>query len=261
MKPLFPRIAQAAILPFLVWSAAKIQGQVFQPGNLVLLRLGDNTQTLVNSGNTIYLDGYNRSGALLTSVRLPDNGSTSLILSGTAGTEGGLTRSLDGRLLAVMGYNTNRGSTLAGSLSSQSGAAVPRAVATVDAFGSFTLIQASPLLYSATNPRCTATDGTNNFWTAGGTGGTYYVSPPQDPVTIQNTIANTRYIRARNGNLFFSTRSGTEGLYTFSAGGLPKGSAGTALVLATGANSQPTGFDLNPAMTLVYVADQRANNA
>src|SRR5690349_14827277 len=119
MKPLFPRIAQAAILPFLVWSAAKIQGQVFQPGNLVLLRLGDNTQTLVNSGNTIYLDGYNRSGALLTSVRLPDNGSTSLILSGTAGTEGGLTRSLDGRLLAVMGYNTNRGSTLAGSLSSQ----------------------------------------------------------------------------------------------------------------------------------------------
>ena len=261
MKRLFPRIAKVAILTVLVWSGVKSQGQVFQPGNLVILRLGDGTQVLVNSGNTIYLDGYARSGALLNSVRLPDTGSTSLILSGTAATEGGLTRSLDGRELGLMGYNTNRGSTLSGSLSSQSGAAVPRAVATVDAFGNYTLVQASPLLYSATNPRCSATDGTNNFWTAGGAAGTYYVSPPQAPVTVQNTVANTRYIRTRNGNLYFTTRSGTAGLYTFSAGGLPKTSAGTALVLSTGANSQPTGFDINQCLTLAYVADQRANNA
>ena len=260
MKRLFGRILAVGSVLQLVGAGVSTQAQFFQPGNLVVLRLGDNTQLLINTGNTIYLDAYARSGALVNSVRVPDSGSTALILSGVAGTEGGLTRSLDARGLTFTGYCTNRGSALSGSLSSQTGAAVPRGVATVDAFGNYTVTESSPLLYSASNPRAAAADGTNSFWTAGGADGTYYVNPPQGPVTVQNTIANTRYIRARSGDLFFTTRSGTAGLYTFTAGGLPKSSAGTALLFTTGANSQPTGFDLDRTLTLAYIADQRSGS-
>jgi len=251
------RIVLATARWFGLVLALPAHAQSFQPGNLVVLRLGDKTQMLVNSGNTLYLDQYTTGGSLINSLQIPDNGAGALILSGTAATEGGLTRSLDARILAVTAYHTNRGSALSGSLSSQNGATVPRAVGTIDAFGVFKLAQSSPTLYSGTNPRCVATDGTNNFWAAGGAGGTYYLNPPQPPVLIQGGIANTRYLRTRGGNAYFTTRFGTEGLYTFVGGGLPVTNAGTRIVLATGANSQPAGFDLNSGLTLAYVADQR----
>ena len=205
MSRSFSKLTCRFAMLLFICTSPRGEAQIFQPGNLVILRLGDPTQFLVNSGNTIYLDEYTRSGALMRSVTVPDNGSTALILSGTAATEGGLTRSLDGRELALIGYCTNRGSTLSGSLSSQTGASVPRGVATVDAFGNYNLLETSLPLYSGTNPRCVIGDGTNNFWTAGGDAGTYYLAPPVAPVTIQNTILNTRYIRVRNGNLYFTT--------------------------------------------------------
>jgi hypothetical protein len=230
--------------------------QSFTPGNLSVLRVGNGAEALVSSGNSLFVDQYSTAGAFVSSVALPDTGSDALLLSGASSSEGGFTRSLDRSLLVLGGYNTNRGS-VSGSLSSQSGTAVPRAIATIDAFGAYHLVQASPTLYSSNNIRCAVADGTNNFWTAGNPSGTYYLNPPQAPLAIQTAGANTRQVRIINGTLYFSTQAGTVGLYTFQGGGLPKSADSTMLVFATGANTQPAGFAMNSALTTTYVADQR----
>ena len=230
--------------------------QSFTAGNLAVLRVGDGTQTLVSSGNSLFVDQYTVGGAFVNSVAVPDSGSSALLVSGTAGSEGGLTRSLDRSLLVIAGYHTNRGS-VSGSLSSQPASAVPRAVGAVDAFAAYNLAQASTTLYSSNNIRCATSDGTNGFWTAGSPGGTFYLSPPQAPVEIQAAGANTRLIKIMLNNLYFSTQAGTAGVYTFQGEGLPKSAANSVLVIGTGANSQPAGFAINPALTIAYVADQR----
>jgi len=232
--------------------------QSFTPGNLVVFRIGDGTEALTNSGNTIFVDQYSPSGGLVNSTAVPDTGGGALILSGVSGSEGGLTRSMDRSLLVFGGYNTNRGS-VTGSLSAQSGTAVPRAVATLDAFGAYQLQQSSTTLYSSNNIRGATSDGTNHFWTSGNPGGTFFLSPPQAPVDLQLVAANTRQVKIINGTLYFSTQAGTEGIYTFEGGGLPESAANPVLVISTGANSQPAGFAINPALNTAYIADQRPN--
>src|SRR3954447_23120050 len=80
----------------------------FLPGNLAVERIGDGTQTLANTGNTINLDQYTPAGVLVNTNTIPDSGSGSLIVSGTATSEGIVSRSGDGRYLVVAGYNTAR---------------------------------------------------------------------------------------------------------------------------------------------------------
>lgn len=230
--------------------------QSFSPGNLAILRVGNGTETLVSSGNSLFIDQYTTNGSFLSTVSVPDSGTGALLLSGASSSEGGLTRSMDRSMLVIAGYDTNRGS-VSGSLSSQSAALVPRAVSTIDAFATYHLAGASTSLYSSNNIRCAASDGTNNFWTAGNPGGTYFFNPPQAPVEVQTSGANTRQVKIIDGALYFSTQAGTAGLYTFPGGGLPKSAATAVLLFGTGANSQPAGFALNSTLTTAYVADQR----
>lgn len=231
--------------------------QFFTPGHLAVLRAGNGTETLTSSGNSLFIDQYTEAGSLVNTTALPDTGATALLESGTASSEGGLTRSMDHSFLVFAGYNTNRGS-VSGSLSSQSGAAVPRAVAVLDAFQNYQLFKGGSTLYSSNNIRGATSDGTNNFWTAGNPGGTFYLAPPAAPVEIQTAGGNTRQVKIVGGNLYFSTQAGTAGIYTFQGGGLPTSAANPVLLFATGANSQPAGFAMNLALTTAYVADQRA---
>ena len=69
-----------------------------------MLRLGNGSQTLLNSGNTLFLDQYTTTGGFVGSAAIPDNGTNALIVSGTAGSEGGLTRSADRTTLTFAGY-------------------------------------------------------------------------------------------------------------------------------------------------------------
>ncbi|HLH53478.1 MAG TPA: immunoglobulin domain-containing protein [Verrucomicrobiae bacterium] len=232
------------------------EGQVFTPGHLAVLRVGNGTETLINSGNTVFIDQYTESGTLVNTTALPDTGATALIESGTASSEGGLTRSMDYSELVLAGYNTNRGS-VSGSLSSQPAAAVPRVIGVIDAFQNYQVFNGGPTLYNSNNVRGAASDGTNHFWTAGNGGGTFYMAPPQTPVPIQSG-GNTRSTKIVGGSLYYSTQAGTAGIYGFQGGGLPTSAATPILLVPTGLNSQPAGFAMNLALTIAYVADQRA---
>jgi hypothetical protein len=253
---------------FLTVASGWAASPYFSPGNLTVVRCGDGTQTLVSSGNTIFIDQYATNGALVSTTNIPDTGTNALILSGVASSEGGLTLSIDRTTLAFTGYSANRGSVTGASLSSTTSANVPRVIATLDAFGNYTIGQSTTSLFSGQNPRYAATDGTNDFWVVGGASGVVYFNPPADPIQINTSIANNRALKIAGGNIYFSTQKGAPiGLYTFTStpggytpAGLPTtASVGTNLLFATGSASAPEGFALNPAVTVAYVADSGGN--
>ncbi len=224
----------------------------FFPSNLVVLRVGDGAQTLTNSGNTLFLDQFAPNGAFVSTMALPDSGSSALLISGVASSEGYMTLSGDGRLLAVAGYNTNRG-VLTSSLSSSASANVPRAIGTIDGAGKFALAATTSVEYSGDNLRAGATDGGNNFWGAGSGDGTWYFGNTAASRSVQINVANCRVINVINGGLLFSTQNGTHGLYAL--GGLPTNTAVTNLLFATGGTSSPEDFAVNEATNLAYIAD------
>ena len=222
----------------------------------MVLRVGDGAQTLTNSGNTLFLDQFASNGAYVNSMALPDNGASALLISGVATSEGYMTLSGDGRLLAVAGYNTNRG-VLATSLSSSASSDVPRVIGTIDGAGNYTLAASTSVQYSADNLRAGATDGSNNFWGAGSADGTWYFGNTAAAATVQSSVPNCRVINVVNGSLVFSTQTGDGGL--FSLGGLPETTATPNRLFATGNSSSPEDFAINPAANLAYVADDSSS--
>jgi hypothetical protein len=230
----------------------------FLPGNLALVRLGDGTQTLGNTGNTVFIDQYTPLGGLVNSLQIPDSGPSALIMSGNATSEGALSLSGDGHYLAIAGYNTTR--PFGSSLASSTSATVPRGIGSIGANGSYTLAATTTSQYSANNIRGGATDGANNFWGSGANSGTYYFGNNAAPGTVQSTVANTRVIADIGGNLFFSTSSGTSrGVWEIP--GTPTGAGTASVLLNTGSSGSAYDFAFNPSMTIAYVADDTSSAA
>jgi hypothetical protein len=248
---------------------AQAQSPSFIPGNLAVLRWGDGTQPLAASGNSVFIDQLSTVGtnaSPVNSVSVPDSGTNALILDGTAISEGGLTRSMDGTVLCFAGYNTNLNSGVA-VLGNTAATVIPRNLATLDAFGTYNEVQTITGYYSTQSPRFAVTDGTNNVWVAAGINGIIYFNPPSSSQPISTSLINNRAIRIFGGNLYFSTQKASptanNGLYTFTttpgsytpAGLATTPSVGTNLVFATGSASAISDFAINGDSTLAYVAD------
>jgi hypothetical protein len=233
-------------------SAAAYSALQFVAGNLAVLRVGDGVESLSSKGNSVFIDQFSTNGALCNSIAVPDNASNSLVISGSASSEGGLTLSGDGRLLLLAGYRvalTNSASSLSGATA----AAVPRVLAVLDGNGAFALVGCTSNQFSKNNIRSGVSDGCGNYWGAGANSGTVYFGDAT-PATVQSNVANTRIIQQLGGNLCFSTGSGTAGLYRIA--GTPRQSNGApALVLSAAAASSPYGFAFNTNFTTAYVAD------
>ena len=80
-----------------------------------------------------------------------------------------MTRSADGRLLVLGGYNIalTNAAVWVPPLANASCQHVPRALGVVDALGNFTLVGVTTNQYSGNNMRSGATDGRGNYWGAG----------------------------------------------------------------------------------------------
>ena len=232
--------------------AGNSSGAAFTAGNLAVLRIGDGTTNLVSSGNSVFIDQFTTNGTLAGSIAIPDNATNALIISGSASSEGALTRSADGRLLVIGGYNialTNSASSLANS----SATAVPRAVGVVDALGNFALVGVTTNQYSANNMRSGTSDGHGNYWGAGATSGTFYFGGGPTN-TVQTNVVNSIAIQAIGGNLYFSTQKITNGIWKIP--GTPTVPVTNAAVfLNAGTKASTYGFALNAAATTAYLAD------
>jgi hypothetical protein len=226
------------------------------PTNLVVVRVGDGSQTLTTSGNSVFLDQYTTAGAYVNTLFIPDTGASALIesgpdLAGSVITGAALTRSADKRLLALSGYNVALGNATA--LQNTFSTNVPRGIVTVDAAGQVTLALADTNAYSGAHFRGAATDGANNFWGSGSTEGTWYFGLSSTSAVIQTTFVNTRSVDIFNGNLYtLASASGANGLVKFN--GLPTTDQGTVANILSGFSSvTTTDFAVDPTDSTIYV--------
>ncbi|MBY0275122.1 CehA/McbA family metallohydrolase [Candidatus Binatia bacterium] len=270
-----PRIAMLAAMTLLcsVAVASPANAAPFASGNVVVYRVGSGIGSLVNTGSPVFLDEYTTAGALVQSIPLPTAASGAnkqLIASGTATSEGLLTRSSDGTKLLLSGYATNPGG--ATSLSTTSGATVPRTVGVVDALGNVDTSRALTDFATSNTPRSLASVDGGGVWVAGGAGGVRYSGSTSDTTSsdlTSGTLANVRHLQIFGGQLYLSSGSGTN---TFRGvdvvgTGLPTSGAQTVTRLAglTDASNPSTyGFflaDLDAGVAgfdTLYVADDGA---
>jgi hypothetical protein len=247
-------ISMAALL---ITSMTAAQAQ-FTAGDLVVLRDGTGGAALSSAGTAIFLDQYTTGGTFVNSLAIPTTTATSgLVNSGTATSEGALTLSANGQYLVFAGYNANAGTT---GIASTTSANDPRGVATVDANGNYSLAATSSSFFSGNNIRSATTDGSGNFWAAGGNSGQVYIGTGT-AAAVSTNVANSRVIQDIGGNLYYSTGSGSRGIYEIS--GTPASGSATANVLIPtgtqfGTGSSPYDFAFDSGMDTAYVADSDA---
>ena len=229
----------------------------FTAGDLVVLQVGNGSATLTSAGTPIFLDDFSTSPSdLVSSLSIPSTGADALVNSGTATSEGELSLSANGEDIVLAGYNTSAGTT---SVASSTAANVPRALATVDASGDYSLVATTSSSFSGNNIRSGTTDGAGNFWAAGANTGIVYMGTGT-PGAISTTSVNNRLVQDIGGNLYFSTGSGSsKGIYEIT--GTPTSGPNTAVSVintSTLGSGSPYGFAFSPNMMTAYVADSDA---
>lgn len=199
-------VAVAAV-PFLTSSNA--DAARFSIDNLVVYRVGSGA-ALTNAAAPVFLDEYTQAGALVQSVALPtapSDGNAALTASGLSRSEGLISRSADGKYLAVTGYDAAPGATgpSGTSLTSSAPGSVARVVGILDANG---IADTSTALTAASAPkiiRSAYTDGDRIWATGGDKGITTTTLGAATGTTVAGTAtSNFSSLTAQGGQLFAS---------------------------------------------------------
>ena len=230
-----------------------------------VVRVGAAGGTLAGAPTATFLDTYYPLvGAVpVSTVALPTAAAGSeqpLTLSGTATSEGGLSRSADGRYLTLAGYAVapSVGGTTTGA---------SRVVGRVDATGAAdTSTTLAATAFAGSNVRgATSVDGTS-FWVSGtasssANGGVWYLAfgATAGGTQITDTPSNMRMVDIFGGQLYGTSGSGSDTTVlaiSSAASTLPTmtGATATPLPGLTATGKSPYGFVLLGASTL-YIAD------
>lgn len=220
----FPKMS-ALVLALSTASAA--QAAPFTAGNLLIERIGTGASALTSAATAVFVDEYTTSGTLVQSVALPTSGTNQTTTSGTATSEGLVNLSTNGSTLLVPGYNAAVGTaSIAGTT------AAPREATQVSLNGTVTGSTTFGTLLSGNNVRSAASvDGVNIY--ASGANGIVYAPAGGSAVSINST--NTRDLEIAGGQLYYSTGSGTQGIYAL-GNGLPTAAGATGSLIAAVTN-------------------------
>jgi hypothetical protein len=239
----------------LVYLEERLAPAAFTPGNIVVVRVGDGTSTLTNTGNAVFLDEFTPTGTLVQSIAMPTTVSGTnkqLILSGTATSEGMLNRSVDGRYLLLTGYGRDLGGT--GSLSGTASGTVNRVVGRVDVLGNVDTTTALSDFSSGNNPRSVASTNGTDLWVGGGAGSVRYTTLGSTTSTqLNTTITNIRHVQIADEQLYISTASGSSVRIQTVGTGLPITSGQTMTGLP--------GFTTSASTYGYFFADLRQHRA
>jgi hypothetical protein len=204
--------------------------------------------------------------ALGATVALPTAASGANLpftLSGSATSEGALSRSVDGRYVTAAGYAAAPGTS---GVSGTSTATVNRVGARVDAAGTVDTSTHLTSLMSGNNVRgATSIDG-SAYWLSGASNGLVYVAHSASSGTnLVSAPGNTRVAGIFGGQAYVSSQAASYvGIDSVGAGVPTTGGQTSALVAASGASGSPYAFaflDLSSSVAGVdtlYVADDRA---
>jgi hypothetical protein len=235
----------------------------FTPGDIAVYRVGDGTETLSSSGNSVFVDEFTPSGGFVQSISMAADtvnagNSNTLISHGLLTNEGMLTRAADGQSLAMPGYSVALGS-LANSTSK-------RVVGILQVDGGVDL-STTGVFNQGANFRSTFRNG-NQIYTLGGsnTAGLAMVTKgTTSGSTLIYTGSLTRTVNIFGGQLYMSSVSGSLRLTTVGTG-TPTTSGQTATNLpgfpTSGSPYQFFFADLTSSVAGVdtlYVADDGSN--
>jgi len=238
--------SSAAILTVIDENSIVINANATATGSSITLSFNITQGTW---GSTIAVEEYLPNTQNQTSpnfsLSLPSAGSAKIVCGATTTSNGGITRSENGRYLIIPGYNANLGD-----LSSSFTLPAIRTVNGAGTIGSGIQASASGWFSSANDYRGAASDDGTNFWTSGGSLGIRYSVNGTNVTTVSNTSTNTRVVNIFNGQLFYSTGSGTDGIYLVGAG-KPTAPASPSTI-AVGATS-PYAFSVSPDGLTIYV--------
>ena len=191
----------------------------FTPGNIVIFRVGDGTQVLTNTQNTVFLDEYDQTGNWVQSIMMPTNwyGANAPLISyggapgGSGYAQGEMTLSQDGRFLLVPGfgatYGQNTNLTLPELPASNQ---VPRVVALVDGQGNINTMTAQTNAFENIEEirSAASTDGTN-LWFSGDTSGIKATTVGSALATqVEKTVTNVRYLQIYSNQLYLTSSTG-----------------------------------------------------
>ena len=239
----------------------------FTAGDLVIYRVGTGSAALSSAATAVFLDEYTTSGgAPVQSIAMPtaDSGANqTLTASGTATSEGLLTRSTDGNSLTLTGYDAAPGTA---NVTSSSSSTINRVIGRVDASGTVNTTTALTDAISGGNPRSSVSTNGTDLWIAGTSsgGGIRYTTLGATTSTALNTatVTNLRQTNIFGGQLYVSSQSGAFRLATVGSGTpTTSGQTITNLPGYPTATTSPYGFffaDLNAGVAGVdtlYVAD------
>ena len=182
----------------------------FTIDNLVVYRVGSGAP-LSNAAAPVFLDEYTQAGgAPVQSIALPtgpSDGNAALTASGLSRSEGLISRSADGKYLAITGYDAGVGATgpAGASLTASAPGTVARVVGLVDANG---IADTSTSLTAAGAPkiiRSALTDG-DRIWATGGNGGilTTTLGSGTSSTVAGTAASNFNSLTAQGGQLFAS---------------------------------------------------------
>lgn len=236
----------------------------FTAGNLVVMRFGDGSAALSNVATAAFLDEYTTAGTPVQSVAIRTTASGSnraLTVSGTATSEGLITRSTDGRYLVFPGYDAAVGTA---SITSSTSTAVNRVIGRADSTGAVDTTTALTDAISGGNPRGAASTNGTDLWISGTStgGGIRYASYAATTSTAVSAgpPTNIRATAIFNGQLYVSSASGTNfGISTIGSG-TPTTSGQTLTELPgfpTATGPSPYQFVFFNAST-IYVCDDRS---
>ncbi len=235
--------------------ARPVVADAFQNGNLVVLQVGDGSAPLSSAATAVSLLEYSTTGVLQQTLNLPSqSGTARLTQAGSSTSEGYISLSADGTSLAVVGYDAVAGTV---GIASTTASLRNRVIDSVSFTGDIVRFAGSGSLLSGQNIRSGVIAG-SDAWAVGSSAGAI-VMTGSTPGSIYNGITSLRVANVSNGNLTFSTQSGTttRGIYQFS--GLPTASAMPSQVITTDSTSAPVDFSFSPDASVAYIADERAS--
>lgn len=204
------KFALSSLTLLLLAPVIELQAAPFTSGNVVVYRVGDGSTGLVNTGSPVFIDEYTPSGTLVQSIPLPTTVSGAnkrLIASGTAGSEGLISRSGDGNYLLATGYDAPMPTT---SLTGTASTAVNRVVARIAGNGTVDTTTALTDAATANNIRGAFSTNGTDIWTTGGAGGVRYTTfGGTTSVQLSTTQANIRGVVVIGSQLYVTSGSGT----------------------------------------------------
>lgn len=254
--------AVAVILP-LAASAAP-----FTAGNLLVERLGDGSTTLSSTAAQVNVLEVTTAGSLAQTLSTQFQNSNVQSDSGSA-TSNGYLGTGGGQYLAVSGHNAAVGTASVAGLNNKVAQIIDATTGNVVTRVTFPTGGASgtpPSPYSGNNFRSIIPTGSNTFYTGGHssgspvTGGVWYYDGSAFTQLSTTNPTNLRNVEIYNSQLYFSTGSGTTGIYTMGTG-LPTAGSQTPTLVPGMTATNPYGFvmfdtNADSVLDLAYVADE-----